>query len=54
VHVNDTTCLSESTIPFGGWKDSSLGVPTGGDANLEQFTERRWISVQEQPGRYRY
>jgi benzaldehyde dehydrogenase (NAD) len=54
VHVNDTTCLSESTIPFGGWKDSSLGVPTGGDANLEQFTERRWISVQEQPGTYRY
>jgi benzaldehyde dehydrogenase (NAD) len=54
VHVNDTTCLSESTIPFGGWKDSSLGVPTGGDANVEQFTERRWISVQEQPGQYRY
>jgi benzaldehyde dehydrogenase (NAD) len=54
VHVNDTTCLSEATIPFGGWGDSSLGVPTGGDANIEQYTERRWISVQEQPPQYRY
>jgi benzaldehyde dehydrogenase (NAD) len=54
VHVNDITNLSESTIPFGGWKDSSLGTPTGGDANIEQFTERRWISVQERPGQYRY
>jgi acyl-CoA reductase-like NAD-dependent aldehyde dehydrogenase len=54
VQLNDTTCLSESTVSFGGWKDSSLGVPTGGDADVEQFTERRWISVQEQPGQYRY
>jgi benzaldehyde dehydrogenase (NAD) len=54
VHVNDATCISEATIPFGGWGDSSLGAPTGADANLEQFTKHQWISVQASPTQYRY
>lgn len=54
VHVNDTTALNEPSVPFGGWGASSLGVPTGGEASIEQFTKRRWISVQDGPVAYRY
>lgn len=50
VHVNDTTCLVETNVPFGGIGCSGVGSPTGGSANIEQFTERQWISVQPSPG----
>ncbi len=52
VHVNDTTNLAEVNVPFGGFGASGLGNRTGGDANVEQFTERRWISVQRTPVSY--
>lgn len=31
---------------------SGLGGRSGGDANIEEFTERRWLTVN--PGRARY
>jgi benzaldehyde dehydrogenase (NAD) len=33
---------------------SGMGGRSGGDANLEEFTERRWISIQRTPVHYPY
>ena len=54
VHVNDTTALDEAHVPFGGMGSSGLGGRSGGEANLEEFTERRWIGVQRTPVEYPY
>jgi len=54
VHVNDSTALDEAHVPFGGMGASGLGGRSGGEANLEEFTERRWISVQRTPVHYPY
>jgi benzaldehyde dehydrogenase (NAD) len=54
VHVNDSTCLDEAHAPFGGLGASGLGGRAGGDANLEEFTETRWISVQRGQVEYPY
>jgi benzaldehyde dehydrogenase (NAD) len=54
VHVNDSTCLDEAHVPFGGVGHSGLGGRSGGEANLEEFTERRWIGVQRTPVEYPY
>jgi vanillin dehydrogenase len=50
-HVNDTTVHDEPQMPFGGVKGSGWGR-FGGRAALEEFTELRWITVQEQPREY--
>jgi benzaldehyde dehydrogenase (NAD) len=54
VHVNDSTCLDEAHVPFGGVGASGLGGRSGGESNLEEFTERRWISLQRAPAEYPY
>ena len=54
VHVNDSTCLDEAHVPFGGLGASGLGGRAGGDANLEEFTETRWLSVQRGQVEYPY
>jgi benzaldehyde dehydrogenase (NAD) len=54
VHVNDSTALDEAHVPFGGMGHSGLGGRSGGEANLEEFTERRWIGVQRAPVEYPY
>ncbi len=50
-HINDTTVHDEPQMPFGGVKSSGWGR-FGGRAALEEFTELRWITVQEQPRPY--
>ena len=45
-HVNDTTVHDEPQMPFGGVKASGFGR-FGGRAALEEFTELRWITVQQ-------
>jgi benzaldehyde dehydrogenase (NAD) len=54
VHVNGSTCLDEAHVPFGGVGASGMGGRSGGEANLEEFTERRWIGVQRSPVEYPY
>jgi len=54
VHVNDSTCLDEAHAPFGGLGASGLGGRAGGEANLDEFTETRWISVQRGQVEYPY
>ena len=50
-HINDATVHDEPPMPFGGVKASGWGR-FGGKAALEEFTELRWITVQEQPREY--
>ena len=50
-HINDTTVQDEPQMPFGGVKASGFGR-FGGRAALEEFTELRWISVQDLPRQY--
>jgi benzaldehyde dehydrogenase (NAD) len=54
VHVNDSTCLDEAHVPFGGVGASGLGGRSGGESNVEEFTERRWVSLQRAPVEYPY
>jgi benzaldehyde dehydrogenase (NAD) len=50
-HVNSSTVQDEAQMPFGGVKDSGWGR-FGARAALEEFTELRWLSVQETPRHY--
>jgi benzaldehyde dehydrogenase (NAD) len=54
VHVNDATPQDEALAPFGGRGQSGPGGRSGGDANLEEFTERRWLTVTPGPAHYPY
>jgi benzaldehyde dehydrogenase (NAD) len=54
VHVNDATPQDEALAPFGGVGQSGLGGRSGGDANIEEFTERRWLTVTPGPAHYPY
>ncbi|ALG09057.1 benzaldehyde dehydrogenase [Kibdelosporangium phytohabitans] len=47
VHVNDQTVNDEAHVPFGGVRASGTGARFGGaEANVEAFTETRWITVR--------
>jgi benzaldehyde dehydrogenase (NAD) len=46
VHINEQTVDDEPNIPFGGIFDSGTGTRFGGSANLEAFTETRWVTVR--------
>jgi benzaldehyde dehydrogenase (NAD) len=46
VHVNDQTVNDEAVAPFGGVRDSGTGARFGGTANLEAFTDTRWITLR--------
>ncbi|MDQ1115752.1 acyl-CoA reductase-like NAD-dependent aldehyde dehydrogenase [Microbacterium testaceum] len=53
VHVNDQTVNDEANAPFGGVGSSGTGSRHGGaSANIEAFTETRWITVRREPGQY--
>lgn len=47
VHINDQTVDDEAVAPFGGVGASGTGARFGGaTANIEAFTETRWITLQ--------
>jgi vanillin dehydrogenase len=50
-HINDATVNDEPQMPYGGVKQSGWGR-FGGRAALEEFTELRWITVQDSPREY--
>jgi benzaldehyde dehydrogenase (NAD) len=50
-HVNSSTVHDEPQMPFGGVKASGWGR-FGGRAALEEFTELRWLSVQQTARHY--
>lgn len=46
VHINDQTVNDEAVAPFGGVLESGTGARFGGQANLDAFTDQRWITVR--------
>jgi benzaldehyde dehydrogenase (NAD) len=50
-HINSSTVHDEPQMPFGGVKSSGWGR-FGGKAALEEFTELRWMSVQQMSRQY--
>ena len=45
-HVNGATVHDEPQMPFGGVKASGWGR-FGGTAALDEFTDLRWMTVQD-------
>ena len=53
VHINDQTVNDEANSPFGGVAASGTGARFGGPAaNIEAFTETRWVTMRSQPPKY--
>ena len=52
VHINDQTVNDEANVPFGGLGASGLGRLGGAAANIEAFTETRWITMRGEPASY--
>lgn len=53
VHINDQTVSDEANVPFGGVKDSGTGSRFGGArANVDAFTETRWVTLRSTPPTY--
>jgi acyl-CoA reductase-like NAD-dependent aldehyde dehydrogenase len=50
-HINGPTVHDEAQMPFGGVKDSGHGR-FGGKAAIAEFTDLRWITVQDGPRHY--
>jgi benzaldehyde dehydrogenase (NAD) len=46
VHINEQTVHDEPNIPFGGLGASGTGARFGGTANLEAFTDTRWVTIR--------
>ena len=45
-HINGPTVHDEAQMPFGGVKNSGYGR-FGGKAGIAEFTELRWLTVQD-------
>jgi delta 1-pyrroline-5-carboxylate dehydrogenase len=45
IHINDQGIADEPMAPFGGVKNSGYGK-FGGTADIESFTEQRWVTIQ--------
>ena len=53
VHINDQTVNDEANAPFGGTGACGTGSRFGGAAaNIDAFTETRWITMRSQPPTY--
>ncbi len=53
VHINDQTVNDEANAPFGGVGSSGTGSRHGGaQANIDAFTDTRWITMRREPGTY--
>lgn len=50
-HINGPTVYDDPTKPFGGVKASGYGR-FGGDSAIQEFTELRWITVQDPKSDY--
>ena len=45
VHINDTSFVSGTVVPSGGFKMSGCGKE-GGRYSIEEFTELKWVTIQ--------
>ncbi|HTZ91131.1 MAG TPA: aldehyde dehydrogenase family protein [Streptosporangiaceae bacterium] len=47
VHVNDATPQDEALAPVGGIGQPGLGGRFGGEASIEEFAKRRWLTATQ-------
>jgi benzaldehyde dehydrogenase (NAD) len=52
LHINDQTVADDCVNPFGGRGCSGNGGNVGGPADIDEFTQWQWVTVQETPNRY--
>jgi benzaldehyde dehydrogenase (NAD) len=52
VHIGDQPIYDDPIAPFGGVGQSGNGGRFGGDANLEELTQWRWITETREPASY--
>ena len=50
-HINSSTVQDESQKPFGGVKASGIGR-FGGKAGVAEFTDLRWITIEDSQQHY--
>jgi acyl-CoA reductase-like NAD-dependent aldehyde dehydrogenase len=50
-HINSSTVADEAQMPFGGVKGSGYGR-FGGRSAINEFTDLRWITIQNTPRHY--
>jgi acyl-CoA reductase-like NAD-dependent aldehyde dehydrogenase len=50
-HINGPTVHDEAQMPFGGVKSSGYGR-FGSQASIAEFTDLRWITIQNEARRY--
>lgn len=46
-HINGPTVQNEAQAPYGGTKASGWGRFDGGEAVIEEFTELKWITIED-------
>lgn len=46
VHINDQTVDDSPNTPFGGIRASGTGARFGGSANIDAFTDTRWVTIR--------
>ena len=51
-HINDQPVDDEAGVPFGGIGSSGNGNRHGGPSNWDEFTEWRWLTIQDKPHPY--
>jgi benzaldehyde dehydrogenase (NAD) len=51
-HINDQTVNDDPRAPFGGMGASGNGGRFGGPANLDEFTQWRWLTERATPASY--
>jgi benzaldehyde dehydrogenase (NAD) len=52
VHINDQTVDDAPNTPFGGIAASGTGARFGGTANLDAFTDTRWVTLRGDTATY--
>jgi len=52
LHINDQTVADEPFVPFGGRGASGNGTRVGGPANVEEFTQWQWVTIQDAAAPY--
>lgn len=52
MHIGDQPINDDPGVPFGGMGASGNGGRFGGDANVEEFTQWRWITERAEPATY--
>lgn len=52
LHINDQTVNDETLNPFGGFGASGNGTRIGAPANIDEFTQWQWMTIQSQAPLY--